>query len=225
MKKRFGCATAILAATLLHAPANAALVIHTAPFIPYVAHFNSFEGLGLQYNSFTGPYSSGGITVEHIGSEAISTTSQSAGQGSFSWFTNPGSTGYTSIRLAGAGGLFDEIQFLAGSSYAGAGASLYYELLAAGSVVGSGLAGGLPDFPNGWVTFGFSGLAFDEVRLQALDGGGAFNPLAPDGLALDAVTIGGTFVPEPSIWAMMILGFGMIGGIMRKRQKITVSYA
>ncbi len=35
-------------------------------------------------------------------------------------------------------------------------------------------------------------------------------------------------VPEPGTWAMMLLGFGFIGGAMRsakRRQKLTVSYA
>lgn len=35
-------------------------------------------------------------------------------------------------------------------------------------------------------------------------------------------------VPEPSTWAMMLLGFGFVGGAMRsakRRQKVTVSYA
>ncbi|WP_233998123.1 PEPxxWA-CTERM sorting domain-containing protein [Erythrobacter sp. QSSC1-22B] len=35
-------------------------------------------------------------------------------------------------------------------------------------------------------------------------------------------------VPEPTTWAMMLLGFGFVGGAMRaakRRQKVTVSYA
>ena len=32
-------------------------------------------------------------------------------------------------------------------------------------------------------------------------------------------------VPEPATWAMMIAGFGMVGGAMRRRSKVTVSYA
>lgn len=32
-------------------------------------------------------------------------------------------------------------------------------------------------------------------------------------------------VPEPATWAMMITGFGLVGGAMRRRNKVTVSYA
>ena len=32
-------------------------------------------------------------------------------------------------------------------------------------------------------------------------------------------------VPEPSTWAMMLLGFGLIGAGMRRRQKVAVRYA
>ncbi len=37
------------------------------------------------------------------------------------------------------------------------------------------------------------------------------------------VTPGG--VPEPAAWAMMLAGFGLVGGAMRRRQKVSVSYA
>ncbi|MFM2410098.1 MAG: hypothetical protein RL481_926 [Pseudomonadota bacterium] len=32
-------------------------------------------------------------------------------------------------------------------------------------------------------------------------------------------------VPEPASWALMIAGFGLVGGAMRRRQKISVAYA
>jgi hypothetical protein len=37
----------------------------------------------------------------------------------------------------------------------------------------------------------------------------------------------GTFsgVPEPATWGLMILGFGLVGGAMRRRQTISLRYA
>ncbi len=32
-------------------------------------------------------------------------------------------------------------------------------------------------------------------------------------------------VPEPATWGMMILGLGLIGGVMRRRQRMAISYA
>lgn len=34
-------------------------------------------------------------------------------------------------------------------------------------------------------------------------------------------------VPEPATWAMMIVGFGMVGGVLRRRRNVTtaVTYA
>jgi choice-of-anchor C domain-containing protein len=43
------------------------------------------------------------------------------------------------------------------------------------------------------------------------------------GLALDNVSIG--VVPEPATWAMMIMGFGLIGGALRSRKAATVRFA
>lgn len=52
------------------------------------------------------------------------------------------------------------------------------------------------------------------------------------GLLIGRVTANATTVaaavPEPSTWALMLLGFGFVGGAMRsikRRQKLTVSYA
>lgn len=35
----------------------------------------------------------------------------------------------------------------------------------------------------------------------------------------------GNAVPEPATWAMMIAGFGLVGGAMRRRQSVRVTYA
>ncbi len=49
-----------------------------------------------------------------------------------------------------------------------------------------------------------------------------------DGYSVDYVRLLGDMgaVPEPASWAMMIFGFGLVGGAMRRRKtKLTVSYA
>jgi hypothetical protein len=32
-------------------------------------------------------------------------------------------------------------------------------------------------------------------------------------------------VPEPATWAMMVMGFGLVGGAMRRRRKVAVRFA
>ena len=76
--------------------------------------------------------------------------------------------------------------------------------------------------------FGFtSTTAFDRIDIIE-NGGGGFE--------LDNITIGNAIghhgggdnetaaVPEPASWAMMLVGFGAMGGIMRMRRK-TISFA
>ena len=52
-----------------------------------------------------------------------------------------------------------------------------------------------------------------------VDGTAGFKVLLP--------TLGGEVgaVPEPATWGMMLLGFGAIGSVVRRRRKISVSYA
>ena len=45
-----------------------------------------------------------------------------------------------------------------------------------------------------------------------------FNPFGP---AIDNVSLGG--VPEPTTWALMIVGFGVVGGAMRRRNAVRTS--
>jgi len=52
----------------------------------------------------------------------------------------------------------------------------------------------------------------------------AANTLTRDSFTLGGVTVNVASVPEPSTWAMLILGFGVIGGVMRRKQRQTVRY-
>lgn len=47
----------------------------------------------------------------------------------------------------------------------------------------------------------------------------------PSNLVFSAVTGAVQAVPEPATWAMMLAGFGIVGGAMRRRQRVTVTYA
>lgn len=64
------------------------------------------------------------------------------------------------------------------------------------------------------VSSGFSNLDFGAYTLT-ISGPGA-------------ISIGGAAVPEPGTWALMILGFGAVGGAMRlatRSRKLTVSFS
>ena len=67
---------------------------------------------------------------------------------------------------------------------------------------------------NRRVTFGFTGA--DAVKqVQFTSSQNAFE--------YDTLAIAG--IPEPTTWAMMILGFGLIGGAMRSRKAATIKVA
>ena len=70
---------------------------------------------------------------------------------------------------------------------------------------------------NGTAFSSFGGLSgsFDRLVFDAVDGGGGFQ--------LDNLNLAG--VPEPATWALMILGFGAVGGAMRRRTKASVRFA
>ncbi|HEY0446857.1 MAG TPA: PEPxxWA-CTERM sorting domain-containing protein [Allosphingosinicella sp.] len=62
--------------------------------------------------------------------------------------------------------------------------------------------------------YGFtSDTAFTSVRFI----GTGLNDSITDGFSMDNVSFGG--VPEPATWLMMIGGFGMIGGALRRRRR------
>lgn len=45
------------------------------------------------------------------------------------------------------------------------------------------------------------------------------------GFTVQAVTPTGPAVPEPATWAMMVIGFGALGGALRRRQQVHVRFA
>ena len=64
-----------------------------------------------------------------------------------------------------------------------------------------------------------NGLAFDAIRLTSVTGAGVATPTTIDFEKQNSLTLGGTAVPEPGTWAMMLMGFGAAGYAMRRRRK------
>jgi hypothetical protein len=123
------------------------------------------------------------------------------------------------MELTGGGtftlGAFDAS---AVASNTGAGAtSLSVSGYLAGNLVNSG------SFTINGTSFStFAGLSgtFDRILFDGIGSGGGFQ--------LDNVTLNGAAVPEPSTWAMMLLGFGGIGiarGRGRRRYGMIASRA
>jgi hypothetical protein len=212
----FAAVAALVAATGAHA-----LTIHTSPFL-------LSPGLQIGFEAATSAtsYVENGIEVSYVGtisSGGIWTTSQAA-EGKQSWYANGGGFGYTRLQF---GKDVTAFQFAAGSGWPqakgqSADPHLQFRLLLDGAVLADGRVGGVRLF-SGFTPFGFSGLTFDEVHLQSLNGDVAFDTGGFDALALDALAFAGPIggvIPEPATWAMMILGFGLVGTRLRRHQAL-----
>lgn len=66
------------------------------------------------------------------------------------------------------------------------------------------------------------GVSF-EGTAYSIDFGGTANQTGYDNITFGSDTPGGGAVPEPATWAMMILGFGLVGASVRRRRIAHVS--
>lgn len=71
---------------------------------------------------------------------------------------------------------------------------------------------------NSWSTASLTG-SFDRVVYTGT--GSGFHPFGIDNLRFDQAA---QAVPEPGTWAMMLAGFGIVGGAMRRRQRTSLSF-
>lgn len=198
----------------------------------------------------------GAAALALVSTEAISATTVYSSQGSFQ--TNAGATttenfadavlvpGLTIISSTGSigGGLFNDrlapgddtiFSFSSGQSAFGG----IFDLSPGGSGLGLsftlGLLGGgtemlTQELANSCTScfFGFTSTnPFVSVSLNSGNQGGVAETYNLNDLQFAAAAPVGA-VPEPSTWALMLLGFGFIGAAVRsskRRQKGTASYA
>lgn len=90
-------------------------------------------------------------------------------------------------------------------------------------------AHGNGSFRYGYDISGAASAGYSDLRFIRIDGAGTGPSGFQTGFDLDAIGIANfSAVPEPSTWAMLLLGFGFIGSAMRfsrRRQKLSVSFA
>ena len=84
--------------------------------------------------------------------------------------------------------------------------------------------------PGGPIAFNNLGGAITAVGTAYTGTSGTFADIPDNGLTrYGAGSFMASAVPEPATWAMMICGFGMVGGSMRsarrRKQKLSVTYA
>ena len=122
-------------------------------------------------------------------------------------FANP-----TAIRAFTIGGTFGAVNFgnFAGLSQIGVGSSV------------------AANAPFGTYSVSFRTLTNSSLKLQfgqSLNGFGTQGLNDNQGPLLDNVRLSIAAVPEPATWAMMILGFGVIGAALRRRRQPAVPVA
>lgn len=220
-----GFIAALVAGLSITTAAQAGVTVHKADFLGATDHFNGFEGISAPFYSKPSGYTEGGIKVQYVGKDLTTLTTLNP-QGKRSWTPFIGGYGYTKISLVD-GAALEAIEFLAGSSSLSwfGEQRLQYQLFRDGALVLDGFLGGLNNVYGSLKTFGFAGTdgqLFDEIRLQSV-AGKDFQKHGFDQLILDSVTISpaslGSAVPEPATWAMMIIGFGAVGSLMRQSRR------
>lgn len=77
----------------------------------------------------------------------------------------------------------------------------------------------------GYCVWTATGVSFAGTA-KSIDFAGGADLVAYDDITFGSATVGGGAVPEPATWAMMIGGFGAIGGTMRQgRRKVSAHFA
>ena len=219
-----GLVLALAAGLSISTAAQAGVTVHNSDFLGATTNSNGFEAIGGTFYNGNAGYTEGGVKVQYVGADLTTLTTLNP-VGKHSWTPLGAGAGYTKISLTN-GGDFSAIEFLAGSSAWFGNARLQYQLFQDGALVFSGFVNGLGNIGSSLTTVGFSGTdgqLFDELRVQSVFGkkfqNHGYDQLILDNISVNAVGPIGSAVPEPATWAMMIIGFGAVGSMVRTSRR------
>ena len=141
--------------------------------------------------------------------------------GTRSLFASGGAPANFTMTKVG-GGTFSVSALDASVYYTGAPANTI-DLI--GSLFGGGTTTHTINTSTTWATFLLPSSFTNLTSLQFRSGtSGGF--LSDSGLAIDNINLGPSgAIPEPSSWALMILGFGLVGAVSRRRTRLKFGYA
>lgn len=164
--------------------------------------------------SFAQGFAAGPLALAPSGSITVAFWNPGVSPGSNSLLSQPGNAANLAMLLDG-GVLANSLTFTAGSWGGGSVTATGYDL--AGNVTGSTAFSN----PSGYSVFNLTGIGnFAGVLFS--------NNTDPAGLRFQNFsyeTVANGAVPEPATWALLVVGFGLVGAAMRRRQKLTVRYA
>lgn len=223
MKTFIGLAIAASAAGLLATPASATLITFDNLAVGTVLS-NQYAGVTFTANAFSGASSSsaGGNWATNTDMTIVSSTGGDVGGlgtpslvsgnilRSFNGWLNEDGDPSFSINFAAPISSIS-MAFAGVSTPADVRLFAYNGNTLLGTVAGT--------VTTGQFVLSFSSASITRVAVTP----GSFN----DWVGVDNInyTAAAGAVPEPTSWAMMIAGFGVVGGAMRRRQKVSVAFA
>lgn len=220
-------ASAALSAAAISMPASAAALLTTdAGYAGPALDIGSFTDQAFTFSS--GPFAlPGGITYSSTSSRSV------IGTGSYGLQSN----GSTNTNTIGTNSGNATVTLTFDNTVSSFGAFMNYSLISPGNVDGDNPVIAAFDVNDNLIG------SYDLLALAPIITPGGFNAfefrgIDGEGVGIKSFTLTGAFliaradaavgaVPEPATWAFMIIGFGAIGGAMRRQRKanVKVSYA
>lgn len=201
--------------------ANAATVVVSTHASPGFIATNTLDLSGFTSTS-SNVLSNNGLTLSAVSTDPTQGLSSTAA-GSTKSVTPSNLLGYFDFTTSGSTA-FDGLAFQLGNFSGSPLTTLFYTVLSGTDVVSSGSFTGVPSGGFEGVVFQATSGTFTDVQLavknsccaDAFTAGGS-NFASVMNVSAHTVNVVRAAVPEPATWAMMLVGFGLAGAVLRRR--------